>query len=147
MNESDIINKIKNKWLGHIVRIESSTTSGIPDLFICFAGICVWLEVKVLRGDYIYLEKFQPQFHVSNHISKGNCFILAADKQSIKIMKIQSAFSVKYALEINKFKRFDVTDGAQIEVVHSFTPPFNWTEIFFEFMRGLGHEPTGPTRK
>jgi Holliday junction resolvase len=45
--------------LGEAIRIETSTISGVPDIFAASRGQGCWIETKVVRLKEIYFEKFQ----------------------------------------------------------------------------------------
>lgn len=138
MNEKDILAKIRTNWPGlHLITIESSTSNGIPDTNFCYQGHDVWMELKLLRGNNIYLEKFQAQFHVTRNMKGGKSIIFAADRTRIKVLRLHNPVSLQKAKEMAKFRVFDTTDSSLISLVVQWDRPFKWKLMFEEFMERI----------
>lgn len=116
------------------MHLESNTTLGIPDINICYQGTELWFELKVLRGDNIYLEKFQPQFHLSRNRVGGHCYILAGNTEEVVIAKISEPSDIWKGEDVGKFIKFNVND---LPLVIQYTKPFNWREMFMKFMETI----------
>ena len=68
-------------WLhfrGHLQRIETSTTSGVPDVNFCTSGIEVWMELKVCKDiEDLCIRKEQYAWCLRRSMAKGHVFIVA----------------------------------------------------------------------
>lgn len=65
---------------GECDRVENSIGSGMADVFYNIEGKTGWIETKVAKGDFIYFEKFQPQW-LGKHARVGaRIFIMVMDK-------------------------------------------------------------------
>ena len=82
MKESDLwrrinlIQKTEPTW--HLVRIESNTINGIPDVNGIIDGKDFWLELKVNDAKNVGLSKYQVNFHLKRRRLGGRCSILNA---------------------------------------------------------------------
>lgn len=83
MKETALFGKLRPhlaSW-GEYDRVENSIGSGMSDVFYNIGGTLGWIETKVAKGDYIYFEKFQPNW-ISKHARLGaRMFIMVLDKQ------------------------------------------------------------------
>ena len=70
----DVKKALKNV---HAVRIEHRYLPGIPDVNCCYKGVEFWLELKVSKGNYIGLSKFQKAFINERSKHGGKVFVLA----------------------------------------------------------------------
>ena len=138
MDETDIYNKIRNNWAGlDIIRIESSASNGIPDLNFCHEGFDVWMELKILHGDRIYLERFQSQFHVRRNRAGGKSIIFAADPKRIKVLRLSDPLALSKAIDKGKFRVYDTSDPTLLELVIQWDRPFVWKTMFSQFMEKI----------
>lgn len=132
MNEVDFFNILRNKWVSvHWVRIENSSLSGTPDANFCFDGYDVWVELKILRGNYVYLKKFQQVFHLSRNRKGGHSFIFARDKERIMVLAFTDPEVLKKGIAVGDFRKYNVQD---LELVIQWEKPFNWAEMFYQLM-------------
>ena len=75
MKESELwshlnrIQKTKNNW--HLMRIESNTINGIPDVNGCINGIDFWLELKSKVVKNCGLSKYQINWHIDRLAAGG----------------------------------------------------------------------------
>lgn len=138
MNEKDILDKIRSNWSAlHLITLENTTSNGIPDINFCHEGHDVWMELKVLKTENVWLEKFQAQFHVTRNRKGGKCLIFAANKEEIRILRLSDPLALRRAREVNKFRVFDTTDSSQLELVIQWSRPFRWAQMFEEFMEKI----------
>jgi|TARA_R100000149_G_C5808862_1_gene92955 hypothetical protein len=94
MKESELwshlnrIQKTKNNW--HLMRIESNTINGIPDVNGCINGIDFWLELKSKVVKNCGLSKYQINWHTDRLAAGGRVFILlfSPPEKRLKILKI-----------------------------------------------------------
>lgn len=136
MNEDDILNKVRGNWINtHMIHIESQTTNGIPDLNFIHQGTEVWMELKVLRDEHIYMEMFQPQWHLNRNMRGGRCIIFAANRDTIKILRITRPEQAVKGEEVGKFRKFKVAD---LDEIATWERPFRWPVMFEELMEKIG---------
>jgi hypothetical protein len=87
MNEAQF-----NKWLVHAwfsapktmsQRIETSTSSGVPDIYLVHQGFSVWIESKILtpRGQAL-LRPYQQAWHYRHGVAGGKTLILGYDTEN-----------------------------------------------------------------
>jgi|TARA_E500000318_G_scaffold106694_1_gene114984 hypothetical protein len=94
MKESELwihlnqLQKTKNNW--HLMRIESNTINGIPDVNGCINGVDFWLELKSKEIKNCGLSKYQINWHTDRLAAGGKVFILlfAPSQKSLKILQI-----------------------------------------------------------
>lgn len=135
MNEQDIWNKLRNKWpIVHWVRMENTSASGTPDCNFCYNGHDVWVELKILRGPFVYLEQFQLQFHLSRNMKGGKSLIFAMDKDRFMVLRLSNPDQLEFAIPTGKFKKFNVQ---YLDKLVEWEKPFDWAEMFYEFMEVL----------
>jgi hypothetical protein len=136
VNESQLLQRIRLHWspLCHLLHLESNTTLGIPDINFAYQGKDIWVELKVLRGEHIYVEKFQPQFHVTRNRYGGHCYILAGNTKEVKIVQIKEPSDIWKGDDVGKFIKFNVQD---LPLVIQYTKPFDWREMFMQFMEKI----------
>lgn len=138
MNEANIKATLLNKWpAAHWISVESSTQNGIPDMNMCYNGKETWLELKVLRGQSIFLETFQLQFHIQRNRAGGRSLILAADENRIVVLKIENPRIIYEARTVGKFHVFDTNDSTFLTSVIKWFKPYDWAYMFDELMELL----------
>ena len=94
MKESELwihlnqLQKTKNNW--HLMRIESNTINGIPDVNGCINGVDFWLELKSKEIKNCGLSKYQINWHTDRLAAGGKVFILLFSplQKSLKILQI-----------------------------------------------------------
>lgn len=94
MKESELwihlnqLQKTKNNW--HLMRIESNTINGIPDVNGCINGVDFWLELKSKEIKNCGLSKHQINWHTDRLAAGGKVFILLFSplQKSLKILQI-----------------------------------------------------------
>jgi len=138
MNEKDIWNKLRNKWpILHWIRIENTSASGTPDCNFCYNGHDVWVELKLYRSGYIYLEQFQLQFHLLRNLKGGKSLIFAMDKDRFMVLRLSNPDVLEFAISVGKFKKFNIQ---YLEKIIEWERPFNWALMFEEFMEKLNDD-------
>jgi hypothetical protein len=70
----NLIQKKQKDW--HLVRIESNTINGIPDVNACINGLEFWIELKANDAKNYGLSKYQINWHLKRHKCGGHSFIL-----------------------------------------------------------------------
>ena len=69
----------------HVVRIENTVGSGMPDVNICTEGYEAWIELKIVTLRGILLRKEQYAWGVRRAKHQGRSLILSYDPQSNRI--------------------------------------------------------------
>tara|TARA_R100000278_G_scaffold32349_1_gene29489 strand:+ start:2402 stop:2809 length:408 start_codon:yes stop_codon:yes gene_type:complete len=85
----NLIQKTEPTW--HLVRIESSTINGIPDVNGIIDGKEFWVELKANDAKNAGLSKFQINFHLKRIKLGGRCFILNASpsKRCLELLVVR----------------------------------------------------------
>ena len=121
----DVRKALKNV---HAVRIERRYLPGIPDVNCCYKGVEFWLELKVSKGNYIGLSKFQKAFINERSKHGGKVFVLARPLTGSVIKVFDSA-----TLDLEPKSRNPVLE---IEA------PYDFTSLL-ELAAGAGSENDG----
>ena len=94
--ESKLWQRIKkNITKPHLIRVESNTINGIPDINGCWNGKEFWMELKSDRVGYPKLSKWQVTW-INKRVSHGGIVIIcdeALSQRSLKLYRPLSAFS------------------------------------------------------
>ena len=85
----NLIQRKKKDW--HLVRIESHTINGIPDVNACMEGNEFWLELKANDAKNYGLSKYQINWFLKRSRAGGKSFILHLSllKRELKILEIR----------------------------------------------------------
>lgn len=112
---------------GHVTRIESATSRGIPDIHICAGGVSEWIETKIIQGNRVILRPEQFVWMRDETKAGGNCSIIGRNKEG----DLFSIFPFSKALEwfeqeselLGKVKKgfsIDVTQGVYFTCIKDF---------------------------
>jgi len=97
MRESQIwrlINTIQKPYRDwHLIRIESSTINGIPDVNACIKGNEFWFELKSNDDKNYGISKYQINWIIKRQRAGGKAFILHNSplKREFKILEIRDS--------------------------------------------------------
>lgn len=97
MRESQIwrlINTIQKPYRDwHLIRIESSTINGIPDVNACIEGNEFWFELKSNDDKNYGISKYQINWIIKRQRAGGKAFILHNSplKREFKILEIRDS--------------------------------------------------------
>ena len=85
------IQKQHKQWF--LIRIESSTINGIPDVYACISGSCFWLGLKCNEVKNRGLSKYQINWHIKHRQSGGLSFILNyhASKSALELLEVRDS--------------------------------------------------------
>ena len=85
----NLIQKTEPTW--HLVRIESNTINGIPDVNGIIDGKEFWIELKANDAKLVGLSKYQINFHLKRRQLGGRCFILNASpsKRCLELLEVR----------------------------------------------------------
>ena len=122
----DVKKALKNV---HAVRIEHRYLPGIPDVNCCYKGVEFWLELKVSKGNYIGLSKFQKAFINERSKHGGKVFVLARPLKG-SVLKVYDCRTVIRG------------SGIPFPVVE-LNPPYDWNELL-AILRGPGRDAGDP---
>lgn len=86
MRETELFAKLQphlKEW-GTYDRVENALGAGMSDIYYNIKGTVGWIETKVAKGDWIYFEKFQPNW-MNKHLRQGfhRMFIIVLDKNEM----------------------------------------------------------------
>lgn len=128
MRESTLWTLIRTRIPGHLVRIENLAGIGQPDVNGCHDGSEAWVELKLVKGNYIYFRTSQLAFFKKRCKENGRVFVLARKDDDILIFRASSVVAVAELFE-------PVKDGAcrikwvLIPESFLFTKPWDWKKI------------------
>ena len=85
----NLIQKTEKTW--HLIRIESNTINGIPDVNGIIDGKEFWIELKANDAKLVGLSKYQINFHLKRRRLGGRCFILNASpsKRCLELLEVR----------------------------------------------------------
>jgi hypothetical protein len=76
--ETKFYNWIRKQITGaQFQRIETATTAGVPDVYMCHDGQSIWVELKIVRGNYALLRKEQYAWGIRHARHGGRAIVLA----------------------------------------------------------------------
>jgi hypothetical protein len=128
MKESTLWTLIRDKVPGHLIRIENLVGVGQPDVNACYEGTEAWLELKLVKGNYIYFRSSQLAFFSRRCKEKGRVFVLARKDDDLILFRAASVVAVAELFE-------PVKDGAcrikwaLIPDPYVFSKPWAWQKI------------------
>lgn len=111
-------------------RIETGGTGrGIPDVNLCWRGIEIWVELKVVSGKKINITAEQCAWHYRRVRSGGRTFIVARDKvDGVRKGKYDKMYVWSGTEAVNVQEK-----GIAAENCHIYEAPFDWEEIMVKF--------------
>ena len=95
-NESKIYNLIRSVLNNAtILRVETYTQRGVPDLYLCRAGKSVWIELKSNNLKNLGLSGYQVNWIVNHQRNGGSVYVLngirneGVKERALKLYRIQ----------------------------------------------------------
>lgn len=130
MRETKLWERIRPHLLlwGEADRVENSVVTGMSDVYYNIAGKTGWIETKVAKGDWIYFEKFQPNW-MAKHVRQGaRVFVMFLDKDdAIRLYPASVILGVRREL-YDKWQRVFVPDLPRAS--HVLEPPYrSWKSV------------------
>tara|TARA_R100000664_G_C2726755_1_gene118500 strand:- start:508 stop:996 length:489 start_codon:yes stop_codon:yes gene_type:complete len=111
--ESILWQKIKkNCPKAHLIRVESNTINGIPDINGCFASIDFWMELKSDKVGYPKLSKWQISW-INKRLEHGGIVLICNETLSERKLKLYRPLS-------------SFTDPRKLKPRFSFSFPVHW---------------------
>ena len=102
----------KNITKPHLIRVESNTINGIPDINGCWSGKEFWLELKSDKVGYPKLSKWQIAW-INKRIKHGGIVIICNETLSERAVQLYRPLSA-------------ITDARLLKPRCSFSFPVHW---------------------
>ena len=102
------LNKIAKTRSLFMMRLETTTINGVPDVFCCIKGKSFFVELKANDDKKLNLSKYQILWQIDYLKAGGNVFnlILALSQRELKLVKIVPSlysFCSGYVPEVERF--------------------------------------------
>ena len=102
------LNKIAKERSLFMMRIETTTINGVPDVFCCIKGKSFFVELKANDDKKLNLSKYQILWQIDYLKAGGNVFnlVLALSQRELKLVKIVPSlysFCSGYVPEVERF--------------------------------------------
>jgi hypothetical protein len=111
--ESILWQKIKKHCpKAHLIRVESNTINGIPDINGCFASKEFWLELKSDKVGYPKLSKWQISW-INKRLKHGGTVLICNETLSKRAVQLYRPLSA-------------ITDARLLKPRFSFSFPVHW---------------------
>lgn len=81
-NESKFWESIREKFPGHVSRIENVGELGIPDVNACYKGFHFWAELKIDEGHGTILRNEQRVWHARRGLNSGVVLTISKNLQT-----------------------------------------------------------------
>jgi len=131
--ESKLWQRIKkNITKPHLIRVESNTINGIPDINGCWSGKEFWLELKSDKVGYPKLSKWQIAW-INKRIKHGGIVIICDETLSERKLKLYRPLSA-------------FTDARSLKPRCSFSFPVKWPAVQRAFWDLLQRAPEARSR-
>ncbi len=111
----------------HWQRLENLVGSGVPDVNGCLNGIEAWVETKLIKGNQITFQPFQPAWLLKRLHHGGRVFVLARKDDTLMLWGGSAlAELLRSVKERGKVLVADYNDSIPLVLTHQ---PFNWRVI------------------
>ena len=102
------LNKIAKTRSLFMMRLETTTINGVPDVFCCIKGKSFFVELKANDDKKLNLSKYQILWQIDYLKAGGNVFnlVLALSQRELKLVKIVPSlysFCSGYVPEVERF--------------------------------------------
>ena len=102
------LNKIAKTRSLFMIRLETTTINGVPDVFCCIKGKSFFVELKANDDKKLNLSKYQILWQIDYLKAGGNVFnlVLALSQRELKLVKIVPSlysFCSGYVPEVERF--------------------------------------------
>ena len=112
MKETVLWDRIRPQLLlwGEADRVENAVGSGMSDIFYNIGGKTGWIETKVAKGDWVYFEKFQPNWMRKHNRQGARLFVVILDaKETIHVFPVGVILAVKMEV-YDKWQRLRLSE-------------------------------------
>lgn len=133
MNEAQLWQLVKKNIDGHLVRIENTAGIGTPDVHACLDGQEVWIELKVVKGNFIYFQASQLAWFTRRVAAGGNVKVLwrrkCCEQDGINIAPAQHILSaLQHIADIDRTPSICRIPIAKVSF-ENFCKPWRWKRI------------------
>lgn len=112
---------------GECDRVENAAGSGMSDIFYNIGGKTGWIETKIAKGDWLYFEKFQPNWIAKHHRLGARLFVIAMDKR--ETIHVYPA-GVILAAKREPYEKWIRVHQPSLPPVFNMSPPYrSWKSI------------------
>jgi Holliday junction resolvase len=104
------LNKIAKKRSLFMMRLETTTINGVPDVFCCIRGKSFFVELKANDDKKLNLSKYQILWQIDYLKAGGNVFnlVLALSQRELKLVKIVPSLYSFCSGYVPEVERFDI---------------------------------------
>ncbi len=107
-------------------RIETGSTGrGIPDVNLCYNGVEIWVELKIVSGRKVNITAEQCAWHYRRIRAGGRTFIIARDK----VDKVRKGKYDKIYVWTGENAVSVQENGIIAENSYIYETPFDWEQI------------------
>ena len=104
------LNKIAKTRSLFMMRLETTTINGVPDVFCCIKGKSFFVELKANDDKKLNLSKYQILWQIDYLKAGGNVFnlVLALSQRDLKLVKIVPSLYSFCSGYVPEVERFDI---------------------------------------
>ena len=104
------LNKIAKTRSLFMMRLETTTINGVPDVFCCIKGKSFFIELKANDDKKLNLSKYQILWQIDYLKAGGNVFnlVLALSQRELKLVKIVPSLYSFCSGNVPEVERFDI---------------------------------------
>ena len=104
------LNKIAKTRSLFMMRLETTTINGVPDVFCCIKGKSFFVELKANDDKKLNLSKYQILWQIDYLKAGGNVFnlVLALSQRELKLVKIVPSLYSFCSGNVPEVERFDI---------------------------------------
>ena len=104
------LNKIAKTRSLFMMRLETTTINGVPDVFCCIKGKSFFVELKANDDKKLNLSKYQILWQIDYLKAGGNVFnlVLALSQRELKLVKIVPSLYSFCSGYVPEVERFDI---------------------------------------
>ena len=104
------LNKIAKTRSLFMIRLETTTINGVPDVFCCIKGKSFFVELKANDDKKLNLSKYQILWQIDYLKAGGNVFnlVLALSQRELKLVKIVPSLYSFCSGYVPEVERFDI---------------------------------------
>ena len=104
------LNKIAKTRSLFMMRLETTTINGVPDVFCCIKGKSFFVELKANDDKKLNLSKYQILWQIDYLKAGGNVFnlVLALSQRELKLVKIVPSLYSFCSGYVPSVERFDI---------------------------------------
>jgi Holliday junction resolvase len=103
-------------------RIENRAGGGIPDVFGCYNGVPIWIELKLTKYYKVLLSPLQVAWHQRYAKSGGNSYIFVKKQSESLLKRSLYLYRGKDSLILAK-------KGLKHPSLKTFPYPYDWNEV------------------